>query len=248
MKSVLVTRPQEQAERTQLRLTELGFDPVVAPLIEIEKVESAAPIGDFDAIVVTSAFAVDALTQSEFTRRTDLPIFTTGQKTAERISDLGYRSVFSADGNASDLARLVIDHFASQQENGPRILYPCAETTAFDMKGELEEHGILCSLWIVYRNQRIQHLSDDVIEKIRDSALSAIILYSASAASALSEIIENLEMKHGPITDPPDIFALSEQVATHLPPNWRKNCQIAPEPNEDSLLRLLSQTISASTK
>ena len=62
---ILITRPQAEAERTAARLIALGHEPVIAPVLRIERTEDTPPSGSFDALIVTSVNAVPALADLE---------------------------------------------------------------------------------------------------------------------------------------------------------------------------------------
>jgi uroporphyrinogen-III synthase len=117
---LLLTRPQDDAERTAMALRARGHDVVVAPLLQIEILADAdLGAGPWAAILLTSANAVRAIAAHR--RRNelrDLPVFTVGKNTAQAMREVGFTAVDSADGNVADLAKLA----AGRMTSGARLL------------------------------------------------------------------------------------------------------------------------------
>src|SRR5258706_13702250 len=107
MMRLLVTRPEPAAARTAARLRACGHDVILMSVLQIEFVSDPdLGGGSFDALVLTSANAVQALARHK--RLGDLqtlPVYTVGRRTAEAARALGFAPI-SADGNQHDLAAL----------------------------------------------------------------------------------------------------------------------------------------------
>ena len=96
----MVTRPEGSADAVSARLCEMGFEPVLAPMLRIEARPVRHP-GRAGAVLVTSANALPALAGVE------APLFAVGDATAARARAAGFREVESAGGDARDLLALV---------------------------------------------------------------------------------------------------------------------------------------------
>ena len=105
---LLVTRPQDDGERTAARLRARGHHVTLAPLLRVEAVEFELPREPLSAVVITSANAARAIARHP---RRDalvaLPAFTVGRHTAEAARAAGFRAVACADGDKDDLAALL---------------------------------------------------------------------------------------------------------------------------------------------
>jgi len=122
-----VTRTQPGATTTARRLTEMGHQAVVRPVLEYRPIDVAAPdLTDLAAIAFSSALGVTAF--ARLTTRRDLPVFVTGRATAEVAQRAGFENVLSADGDLAGLASVI----ANTKLAGP-ILWACAAEPAGDL-------------------------------------------------------------------------------------------------------------------
>ena len=87
MRRALVLRAGEDARRTAEKLAEMGFACVLSPVLEIVATGAKAPTKDFDAIVVTSAKALEHGDQPESLRR--LPLFAVGARVPHVAARIG---------------------------------------------------------------------------------------------------------------------------------------------------------------
>ena len=101
---VLVTRAREDAERTSAELRLLGHEPLVAPVIRIAATGQAPPQGNWDALIVTSLHAADAL--ATMAGRDGL-VYAVGPRTARAVGELGFRNIRVAEGDAVSLSALI---------------------------------------------------------------------------------------------------------------------------------------------
>src|SRR5260370_36339217 len=80
---LLVTRPQDEGERTAAALRARGHDAVLAPLLRIEAVAADIGPGPFAAVLTTSANAARATGRHpRIGAASRLPPFTGGQRRA----------------------------------------------------------------------------------------------------------------------------------------------------------------------
>lgn len=125
IRRVWVTRAEPGAARTAARLTALGFEPVVAPVLEIRPLAAVIDLTEIAALAFTSVNGVEAFAALNGERV--LPIFTVGDATAEAARGAGFVDVRSAAGDVHALARLIAD-----DAPGP-ILAPGAAEPAADL-------------------------------------------------------------------------------------------------------------------
>ena len=98
---MLITRPEPDAAETAQLVAARGFDPVVAPVLEI-RTGTLAPVPPVDAVLVTSRNALPALDESYRPVR----LLAVGRATAARATACGFTDVLHADGDAADLILL----------------------------------------------------------------------------------------------------------------------------------------------
>src|SRR5262249_2147911 len=105
---LLVTRPQDDGERTAARLRARGHHVTLAPLLGVGAADFDRRGAPLSAVVMTSANAARAIARHP--RRealVALPAFPVGRHTAEAARAAGFREVECADGDKDDLAALL---------------------------------------------------------------------------------------------------------------------------------------------
>jgi len=173
---VWITRAKPGAARTAARLRDMGFEPIVAPLLEIKHLTPPVPdLAPFAALAFTSVNGVAAF--AALTPRRDRPVFAVGDATAQAAHDAGFADVHSASGDLRDLARLIAGAIANAA-----VLVPQAETPAGDFTAALTTAGA--------RNVSIQSLT--VYRAIETSAetptlFDAVLIHSPRAGHALAK-------------------------------------------------------------
>ena len=96
-KRVWITRAEPGAARTAARLRDMGFEPIVAPLLAIEQLTPPVPdLATFAALAFTSVNGVAAF--AALTPGRDLPVFAVGDATAQAALDAGFADVRSIAG------------------------------------------------------------------------------------------------------------------------------------------------------
>ncbi len=176
---VWVTRASPGAQATAERLRGLGFEPVVAPLLEVR----AIPGGPIDltgiaALAFTSANGVAAFAGRSAERV--LPVFTVGAATAEAARSMAFASVVSADGDVEALAPVIAAH-------GPlagAVLHPGPAEPAGDLCAILAKLGVRAKRMVVY--ETVTRLLDPA-EVAQVAGFNAVLLHSPKAAHALAD-------------------------------------------------------------
>ncbi len=145
---IWVTRSAPDNARTVNNLLALGHDPLAAPVLEIRPISSVAATERPQAMVFTSRNGVRHHPMSGDCL--DIPVFAVGNKTADAASNLGYRQVWSANGDVVALQRLILDMLPPS-----RIVHFCGEHSAGDLKGYLNQFGYRVDRQTVYTAQPI---------------------------------------------------------------------------------------------
>lgn len=223
-KRVWITRAEPGAARTAARLRDMGFEPIVAPLLAIENLTPPVPdLAPFAAVAFTSVNGVSAF--AALTPRRDIPVFAVGDATAQAAHDAGFADVRSAAGDLHTLARLIAGAVANAD-----VLVPQAESPAGDFTAALAAAGA--------RNVSIQSLT--VYRAIATSAAApalfdACLIHSPRAGHALAKRgHETLAHKVLACISP---AAAAPLVALGLTP------VIAKSPDEASLLTILNAAL-----
>lgn len=220
---VWVTRARPGADRTAERLTQLGFEAVVQPLLALDPDFPApdlqAAVEAAGAIAFTSVNGVRAF--ARLTDRRDRRVFAVGDRTAQVARAAGFGDVVSADGDARTLAeRIVAD---PPSPTGP-ILVPGAAQPAVDLVALLAGRVRAVAL-PVYRTLEVPGEPPQ--------ALHAVVVHSPRAATILARRLSPEAAR--------DLLAvtLSAAVAAPLSALPFATARIAARPREDDLIAAL---------
>ena len=236
MLRVLVTRPEPGASRTARRLEAQGFQAVLLPLTETRalpvEIDSAQ---DAVAVAVTSANAVRHAPREVLAVLAALPCHAVGKRTADACRAAGFSFVSEGPGDAEALAGAIAGGLA-----GKAIVYLCGRVRFPAFETRLAVAGVRVDAVETYDTVELDHQDADMLARLSDRPVDAALLYSAKASAALVRLIERPALGH--LFETTEFLALSARVASPLGGLAGRRIRIAPHPDEDALLELLSQT------
>jgi uroporphyrinogen-III synthase len=178
---VWITRAEPGATATAARLRVLGFEPVIAPLIETRPLPAKPDLAGVAALAFTSAAGVAAFAAVCATR--DLPVFAVGEVTAAAAHDAGWTEVTCADGDVAALARLIT---AERPRIAGAVLHAGAAAPAGDLVGALTRAGLSARFLAVYETVA------EVLAGGKAANLAAYCLSPAVAATLRPARIERI--------------------------------------------------------
>jgi uroporphyrinogen-III synthase len=226
MRTVWITRALPGARATADRVAALGFEPILAPLIEVQPTdEGPLDLRGVGALAFTSANGVGAFASRCDVR--DLPVFTVGAATARSARSAGFANITSGDGDVAALAALIKD---APRPKGP-ILHVGAAEPAGDLVGALTAAGIAARRLSVYESVAAQ-LAPDILSRVM--AADIILVHSPRAAEILARITLRMSGSHR------DVLCLSPAVAAPLERLALGGIGVAAAPTEDALMALLT--------
>jgi uroporphyrinogen-III synthase len=218
---ILITRPIEDANATAQILRAQGHDPVIAPLLDIRYRQGVAIPFEARAILATSANGIRALAKN--TPRRDMRVFAVGTQTAHAAHLAGFADVQSADGDARDLAKLVMRSVSKQD----MLLHAAGSETRGDLSGALKRQGYEVRTVTLYDAVAAKVLSCDL------AGIQAALFYSPRSATIF------VNLAQGAPTQKILACCIGAAAAEALAPLRFREIRIAPRPNQDSLLALL---------
>ena len=222
---VWVTRARPGAEATAVRLRALGFDPHVAPLLEVHAV-GGGPIdlSGVAALAFTRATGVAAFVARSPERA--LPVFAVGAATAAAAGEAGFTLVVSADGDVAALAPVI----AARGPFAGDVLHPGPVEPAGDLAGDLAALGVPARALAVYETVAC---APGAATQALIPALAAVLLHSPRAAGVLADHLADHPA--------PALVALclSDAVATPLRASALAAVRSSSASTETALLALL---------
>ena len=232
---LLLTRPEPDAQRTAAALRAQGHDVITAPLLRIEPApEAQFDTGPWAAILITSANAAPAVAvHARMTELRALPVFAVGRRSADAMAAAGFADVTSADGNVSELVRLV----GARLRPPARLLYLAGEDRSGDLAGDLRTRGFAVETVVIYRAvaatslppAAAQALTGGVDGVLHFSRRSAEVFVDAARAAGVLE--SALQAAH---------YCLSAPIAEPLAKAGAADIRVAERPNEALLLALIA--------
>lgn len=174
---IWITRTQPGAQRTAERLSLLGYQPLIAPLLEVQPLPQAldglTDLARFQTLAFTSPNGVAAFCALTPDLR-NRPVYCVGDTTAQAARDAGFTSAVSAAGAIEDLARLIL----KDRANGP-LLAPGAREPAGDLPALLTDLSV--TRLPVYAAFETNLAAPDAYE--------AVLVHSPRAARALAHCL-----------------------------------------------------------
>lgn len=232
-RSVLVTRPRADAERTAAGLAALGLDPIIAPMLEERFTGVALPDATgFAAIALTSANGVRALAAhpqgEEFSA---LRVYAVGEHTAAEARAAGFDHVSAAEGTLADLARAII----ADRRSG-KILYPAAHHQSGDLAGLLAEAGLTVDMRVLYEMQPATMLPPGLAERLGTGAIDGVVFYSRRTAQIFAGLVASRD--YGELRGRIYCLCLSENVAQPLIESHFLRIGLADYPSHEAMMTL----------
>jgi uroporphyrinogen-III synthase len=183
---ILITRPRTDASLLADKLTALGHDVLIEPMLEIRFTEGATvDLAGVQAVLFTSANGVRAFAVAE--KRRDLPTFTVGDATAETARRSGFTQVESAGGDVADLVRLVRE--CLQPARGA-LLHAAASAVAGDLGGQLGASGFEVRRAVLYAAEPIQALSPAAVAALSEEGMDLVVFFSGRTAETFARVVE----------------------------------------------------------
>jgi uroporphyrinogen-III synthase len=235
---VLVTRPRDQGEATARRLIGLGHEPLLAPVLDVGSTGEPAPGGRFDAVLVTSQNAVQALA-AERDRFAGTSVVAVGGRTAERLRDAGLGDVTEAGGDS-----IALTNFVSGRLPIPAsVLHAGGRDRKAEPARSLKAAGFEVVIWECYEARPARELPADAVEALRSCRIGAVLHYSRRSAQVFTQLARRAGL--GEALAGTSHLCLSPDVAQGLGTLVGLRLLIAPRPEEGALLALLPRAVPA---
>jgi len=199
-KTILITRPREQAAEMITDIERRGGRPVLFPTIRIldpaswEECDAAINrIAAYTGVVFTSVNGVSKFLGrceqkgASLAAQGQMALYAVGSKTRQELERSGLSVTFVPDQyDAESLAA----YFSSQSLRGQRFLCPRGNLGKDDIIEALREQGALVDPVTVYITAGIEvEKSDPVLEAIRTGRIDVVTFASPSAAAQFARLV-----------------------------------------------------------
>lgn len=231
---MLVCRPLVDGPRTADLLAALGAEAVLAPVLAPATLPFALPDGRPEAVIATSARAVEALTHEQAVRLGTCIAFAVGPRTAAAWRRAGFSDVRATQGDADLLANLI----AATLPGPARLLYLAGRVREPRLEDALARAGYRVDVVETYAARPAEPWGEAVRTAFTKDGVGACLHYSVRSATlatayarAAGCAAEFASAAH---------VCLSDAVAAPLRSAAIADVVVAPEPTEASLMQALS--------
>lgn len=223
---VWITRAEPGAAATAARIGAIGLRALMAPLLEVQPLETPLDLDGVGALAFTSTNGVWAFAARSDWRR--VPVFAVGDATAKAARAAGFDDVRSADGEMLAL----IDLIGKGRPEGV-VLHPCGRHLAGDLTGGLKRQGFVARDVALYDTPAIAALPAEATLALEERALFAVLIHSPRAAEILASLVDGFDLSETLA------FGLSSACLRPLKTLGFAELVKAKRPREDALLDAL---------
>ena len=186
----LVTRPRAEAAGLAADLAARGVEAVIEPLMDVHfRSEPAPDLIGVQAVLCTSANGVRALARLSGDR--ELPLFAVGDATARRAREAGFANVFSAGGDAADLARLARQRL---QPDAGRLVHVAGSVVAGDLAAELRDAGFAVERLALYEARPVTALSAGCVRALDAGLIDFALFFSSRTSAVFARLVEQADI------------------------------------------------------
>ena len=230
--TILVTRPANVAERTRVRLAEMGHDVMTAPLLVLKfrpperLIGSATP----DAVVITSANGAHAVADHpDLAKLSALPLWTVGSRTTRAAKEIGFTAFRNEAQDLHELGGML------GREKPQTLLYLAGEARSGDLAALAPRHTV--ETRVVYSALPVQTFPSEAADALRAGRISHVLHYSRRLAETYLALAAAEGLKDAALA--PRQLCLSDRVAAPLQAAGAKQILTAVLPREEALLALV---------
>lgn len=230
---ILVTRAEPGAAETAERLADLGYRPIVSPVLAIAPLSPAPELDltDVSGLIFTSANGVRAFAEMNACR--DLPAWCVGPATEAAAGEAGFAEVRCAHGDADTL----VGYILSRDSGEGVLLHIANDAAAGQVAQRLSEAGRETRFLALYTTKPQVALTQEAAIAFGAGKIHAVLIHSAKGASAFAALIDEVDL--GAVS----LIAVSERAARPARDLGFKRVQISGAPNESALLNALRTVI-----
>jgi len=241
VKTLLITRPEEETQALEAALAAQGFATVTEPLLRIEpapenrlalkKALARSPRG----LLITSRQGLKALADMTATRST--PVLCVGAATAEAAAGLGFSHTHHC-ATAQGIPALARKLFAAA---GTRLLYARGEHVSADIAATLKNKGFEVDSVVLYRAVPAESFSESLRSLISQGRITGALFFSRRTAEVYAALAggHGLAQAHAAMS----AVCISEAVAKALGAlRWRK-VRIAAKPDMAHMLKAAAKLL-----
>jgi uroporphyrinogen-III synthase len=228
----LITRPAIDSGILAAAVQDLGYDPLFAPLLDIEYHPVMVPdFAQAQALVFTSAHAVRAMGNLAG-RNIDwqIPVYAVGDKTGAVARGAGFLNVKIAENDAISLNKLL-----NEQDFLPD--FPVFHLSGRQIAAEIVISGVEVQRYVVYDAHKVQNLPYSVVSALEKGAISHVSLLSARTGAQFRDLIVRNGLSD--CLQSIKLLSISEAVLESVSDLSWAQCLVAAHPDLPHMIKLI---------
>ena len=239
----LITRPREDVAAVAAAVMRRGVMPVISPVMTVEQldVEIDRDIERCQALLFTSGNGVRAFCR--LSERRDKHAYVVGSATAALARDSGFALITSADGNSSDLARMVAGNLSAY--DGP-LFHAAGTAVAGDLSRQLDEAGFETVRRTLYAANPVDRLPHEAEIALREDRLDYVLLFSPRTAKVFGRLVEAARL--APALGRIAAVCLSGTVAAELDDELWKEIRVADRPTLEAMVEAVDDAAAGAAR
>lgn len=186
-KKIILLKSKDGADDYADCIINAGHNCFFEPVLTVDYLKpDVTAITDKNPLIFTSAHGVESLVRCYDGRQN--PVYAVGDVTAKAAKGAGFTDIMSADGNAEDLAQILLQKLDKTGVYPP--FYICAQEISFDLGGFLLKNGINVQEIIGYNTNTAVKLSIELLKMLDNREIKAVMIFSAKGGQAFADLIE----------------------------------------------------------
>lgn len=230
MKTVLVTRPMDEATPTAEKLEAQGHRVIIAPMIQIDPVSFEIPDEDRSLIITSKNGARHGLAN---VGNKDRAIYAVGEETANEARKLGFTNITVGPGTARELVPILLEAGITHKR---KYTHLAGNVISYNIADVLRGEDIDAEATTTYQSLPLRSYSAGVQEAMEEGEIDIALFYSPRTATTFEEAAA--EYGRSDWLSKIDAVCLSTRVAQNLIGPWR-SVNYAIIPTEKALFSLI---------
>ncbi|WP_120498133.1 uroporphyrinogen-III synthase [Kiloniella sp. EL199] len=232
----LVTRPQADQEPFASELRQLGREVYFDAVFDIAFQNSVElDLSDVQAVLFTSANGVRAYQLNSKDR--SLPALCVGESSAEAARKCGFECVYSANGDVSDLAKLV--RVKLKTETGV-LLHPAASKVAGNLQSDLGQSGYSYRRETLYEATSSQRLLQQTKNLFKERKIKEVSFFSPRSSKVFLSLLSQEKLRSS--LEGLTIYCLSQAVAECFDEISGIKLLVSEQPNRADMIKLIASS------
>ncbi|WP_415107131.1 uroporphyrinogen-III synthase [Hyphomonas sp.] len=232
---VIVTRAEPAAADTVARLKAAGYDAILSPALTLENLPDAAlEMEGVHHLIFTSANGARSFLQRRAVGAQT--VWCVGEATAAAVREVGGEDVREGDGNAADLAAMIL---AAPEVQTGALLHIANAAAAGDLVATLKNAGLDARFAALYRTVPVKDLSPEAVSALDKAPRVVVLVHSAKGAAAFRAAARGRDLSRVVFV------AISPAASQPLAGCGARAVVNAAHPNETALMDALDTAVLA---